>query len=53
MINRNIIRCVCETCISDMSLQSVLNKWPLTQLKFFEELYDNAASNRLLKISKR
>ena len=32
--NRNSIICGCETCISDTLLQSDLNRWWLTKLKF-------------------
>ena len=49
MSNRNKITCGCKTCISFMFIQSGFNKWGLTHLANFENLYLNAASTRLLK----
>ena len=50
-INRNTITCGCETCISDMLLQSDSNKWRLLQLSKLDMLYINSVSTRLLQIS--
>ena len=50
--NRNSIKCVCETCISAMLLQSDMNKWSLSQLAKLDKLYINYASTRFSQISK-
>ena len=49
MSNKNKITCVCETCISAILLQYDWNKWRLKNLAQLDELYINAASNRLLQ----
>ena len=52
MSNRNKITYGCETCISAMLLQSVLNKRRISKLAKLDKLYINPASTRLLEISK-
>ena len=53
MSNRNRITYGCETFISDMSLQSNLKKWWLTQLAQLNNLYINGALTRFLQRSKK
>ena len=50
MSNRNNIIRGRETCISDILLQSDLNKWRISQLDQLEKLYIIFVSTRLLKI---
>ena len=49
MSNKNNITRGCETCISDMSLQSDLNKWKISQLAKLDKLYINSESTRILE----
>ena len=50
--NINNITWGCKTCISEILLQSYLNKWWLSQLAKLDKLYINSASTRLLQRSK-
>ena len=50
--NINNITYGCKTCISDMLLQSDINKQRLSKFAELDKLYVNSASTRLLKISK-
>ena len=52
MSNINKITCVCKTCISNILLQSDLNKLRLSQFAKIDELYINSASTRNLEIPK-
>ena len=47
--NRNKIICGHKICISDMLLQSYLNKWRISKVDKLENLYMNYASNRFLQ----
>ena len=47
IINRNKIKCGCETCISSMLLQYKYNKWKLIQIYKFEKLFHNYAPTRI------
>ena len=51
--NINNITCVCETCIRAMFLKSDLNKLQLRLLDFFEKLYHNFATIRILQITNK
>ena len=46
--NTNKIKCGCETCISDILLQSYNNKWGLSKFSKLDKIYINSASTRLL-----
>ena len=47
MSNRNKITCGFKTCISDMLLQSYLNKWRISQWSKLNKLYINSTSTRI------
>ena len=51
MGNRNRITCGRKTFISDMLIQSDINKWRISQVNKLEKLYINSASTRLLQRS--
>ena len=50
--NRNKITCICKTCVSNMLLQSYLNKWRISQLAKLEKSYINSETTRILEIYK-
>ena len=52
MRNRNRITYGYKACISDMLLQSYLNKWKLSRLNKLDKLYINSASTRFLQMPK-
>ena len=52
MINRNNITCGCKICISDMLLQSDLNKWRLLKMAKLDKFYINYESTKVFQIFK-
>ena len=51
MSNRNKITCGFKTCISDMLLQSDINKWRISQWSKLYKLYINSTSTNILERS--